>query len=133
MEKIDFLMDLHSFQAVSQNGLSHGSTNRRKSTQSLTNGCSNVHQKPSLHCKGGQSLNGSPSKCANNHVRFAPEADGLKARSWKDQRIQRAQCRILTIDEVLSKMRQSPIKVNIVITKKANGQNEKSSVYETDV
>ena len=77
-------------------------------------------------------------------MRFAPEAYGLKAdyldssKAWRDQKIQRAQCRILTIEQVLSKMRQSPIKVNIS-SAKANQTicqqqlHEKSSVYETDV
>ena len=65
-----------------------------------------------------RSLNSSPNKNGkNHHVRFTPEAekkdsDRRSSLFWySPQKIQRARCKMLTTDELMTSMKKSPIKV----------------------
>ena len=99
------------------------SLNWRKSTQSLHTGTlerkksnkSNLQSKSKI-----QSLNGSPSK-GNNHVRFTPDTKDEDCCFNFQTKIEMVHCKLITTDEVLKAVKQSPIKVMIKSKSHQNG------------
>jgi hypothetical protein len=81
-----------------------------------------------------------------NHVRFAPETPrkkrpeqqrkasldcGLGLKKFESS-IQRAQCKLLTTEEIIKAMRKSPIKVNIKVNIEVNKKATKTKTTKAE-